>query len=121
MLPNPNLHVRGQVSPVFWSDFGSWSCHRLDFSAAAANNASMARVVIEGLSKVFGGAGGQSVRAVDRASLTVEDKELLVLVGPSACGKTTTLRLIAGLEEPDQGTISIDGQIVNGRAPKERD
>ena len=53
--------------------------------------------------------------------LVVEDKELLALVGPSGCGKTTTLRLIAGLEEPTAGTISINGQAVNGLPPKDRD
>jgi len=53
--------------------------------------------------------------------LAVEEKELLVLVGPSGCGKTTLLRLIAGLEEPDSGTISIGGRIVNDVSPKDRD
>jgi multiple sugar transport system ATP-binding protein len=81
----------------------------------------MARVVLEHLTKVFKGPRGESVRAVDKVSLTVEDKELLVLVGPSGCGKTTTLRLIAGLEEPTEGRISIDGQVVNGVPPRDRD
>ena len=72
----------------------------------------MARVVIEGLTKVFQGPNGETIRAVDHVNLTVEDKELLVLVGPSGCGKTTLLRLIAGLEDPGEGTISIGGQIV---------
>ena len=63
----------------------------------------MAQVVLEHLTKVFQGPGGESVRAVDNACLVVEDKELLVLVGPSGCGKTTTLRMIAGLEEPTAG------------------
>ena len=80
----------------------------------------MARVVLEHLTKVFRGPGGEAIRAVDDASLTVEDKELLVLVGPSGCGKTTTLRLIAGLEEVTAGSVSIDGQIVNDVAPKDR-
>ena len=73
----------------------------------------MAQVVLERLTKVFQGPGGERVRAVDDLGLVVEDKELLVLVGPSGCGKTTTLRLIAGLEEPTAGTISINGQVVN--------
>ena len=81
----------------------------------------MARVVLEHLTKVFPGPRGGSIRAVDDASLTIEDKELLVLVGPSGCGKTTTLRLIAGLEEVTEGKISIDGQVVNKVAPKDRD
>ena len=81
----------------------------------------MAQVVLEHLTKVFQGPGGEKVRAVDDACLVVEDKELLVLVGPSGCGKTTTLRLIAGLEDPTTGTIRINGEVVNRLPPKERD
>jgi len=81
----------------------------------------MARVVLENLTKSFKGSRQETVDAVRDLNLTVEDKELLVLVGPSGCGKTTTLRLIAGLEEVSNGTISIDGQVVNDIAPKERD
>jgi multiple sugar transport system ATP-binding protein len=60
------------------------------------------------LTKRFG-----NVTAVDQASLDVEAGEFLVIVGESGCGKTTTLRLIAGLEEPDSGTIFIGGAPVN--------
>jgi ABC-type sugar transport system ATPase subunit len=60
------------------------------------------------LTKRFG-----SVTAVDHASLDVEAGEFLVIVGESGCGKTTTLRLIAGLEQPDTGTIFIGGAPVN--------
>jgi len=81
----------------------------------------MAQVVLDHLTKVFQGPGGENIRAVDDACLVVEDKELLVLVGPSGCGKTTTLRLIAGLEEPTAGTISVNGQVVNTLPPKDRD
>ena len=81
----------------------------------------MARVVLDHLSKAFRGPRGESIRAVDNAAFTVEDGELFVLLGPSGCGKTTTLRLIAGLEEVSAGTISIDGQIVNHVAPRNRD
>jgi ABC-type sugar transport system ATPase subunit len=60
------------------------------------------------LTKRFG-----SVTAVDQASLDVEAGEFLVIVGESGCGKTTTLRLIAGLEQPDSGTIFIGGAPAN--------
>jgi ABC-type sugar transport system ATPase subunit len=53
------------------------------------------------------------VIAVDQASLDIEAGEFLVIVGESGCGKTTTLRLIAGLEQPDSGTIFISGAPVN--------
>src|SRR4051812_574717 len=80
----------------------------------------MARVVLEGLTKVFRCAKGKTVCAVDRANLTVEAGEFLVLVGPSGCGKSTSLRMIAGLEEVTSGTISIDGEVVNDVPPKDR-
>jgi multiple sugar transport system ATP-binding protein len=54
-------------------------------------------------------------------NLEVADKELLVITGPSGSGKTTTLRLIAGLEEPSSGTVSMDGEVINERKPHERD
>ena len=81
----------------------------------------MARVVIEHLSKTYGGPKGEGIRAVDDLSLIVEDHESFVLVGPSGCGKTTALRLIAGLEEPIAGRIVFDGQEVTHWPPKDRD
>ncbi|MBM4167681.1 MAG: sn-glycerol-3-phosphate ABC transporter ATP-binding protein UgpC [Ignavibacteria bacterium] len=77
----------------------------------------MASVRLENVKKVFD--GGHV--AVHSMSLDIEDRELVVLVGPSGCGKSTTLRMVAGLEEATEGTISIDGQIVNDVAPKDRD
>jgi multiple sugar transport system ATP-binding protein len=81
----------------------------------------MAKVVIENLLKIFPEKNGPGVRAVNDISLVVEDREFMVLVGPSGCGKSTTLRMIAGLEEASQGTITIDGRIVNDVLPKDRD
>ena len=49
-------------------------------------------------------------RAVDNLSFSVEEGEILVIVGASGCGKTTTLRAIAGLDVPTSGTIRIDGE-----------
>lgn len=103
----------------FLNDFQAQSA--LDIRRFALKNVSMARVVVKNLSKIFNGPKGESIRAVNEISLTVEDKEFLVLVGPSGCGKSSTLRMIAGLDEITSGTISIDGQVVNEVAPKDRD
>src|SRR6185503_4953591 len=82
---------------------------------------SMARLVLDQLTKIYRAHNGESVTAVRDLNLTVADKELLVIRGPSGSGKTTTLRLIAGLEEPSRGTISMDREMINERKPHERD
>ncbi len=60
------------------------------------------------------------IEVIHSLNLDIKDKEFLVLVGPSGCGKSTLLRMVAGLEEISQGTISINGKIVNDIAPKDR-
>jgi len=63
----------------------------------------------------------KGVVAVQAFSLDIADKEFIVLVGPSGCGKSTTLRMIAGLEDISEGDLYIDGELMNGVAPKDRD
>src|SRR6266566_9182013 len=58
---------------------------------------------------------------VHGVSCAVGDGELVVVVGPSGCGKSTLLRMVAGLEAISAGTVAIDGRIVNGVEPKDRD
>jgi multiple sugar transport system ATP-binding protein len=65
--------------------------------------------------------GSPEVRAVDKLQLDVEDGEFLVLVGPSGSGKSTALRMLAGLEEIDEGSIAIGGNDVTRVQPKDRD
>lgn len=65
-------------------------------------------IVLQDVNKSFG-----SVRAVERVSLTINDESQQVLFGPSGCGKTTLLRLIAGLETPDEGQIHLDQRLVS--------
>jgi ABC-type sugar transport system ATPase subunit len=77
----------------------------------------MAEVALQHLSRVY----PNGVRALSDLSLTVADGELFVLVGPSGSGKTTSLRLIAGLDEPTAGGVHIAGRPVNALPPRSRD
>jgi multiple sugar transport system ATP-binding protein len=81
----------------------------------------MAKVVIENLVKIYPGEKSKDIKVVHGINLEIHDREFMVLVGPSGCGKSTTLRMIAGLEEISEGTISIDGRVVNNVLPKDRD
>ncbi|MGE5328154.1 MAG: ABC transporter ATP-binding protein [Deltaproteobacteria bacterium] len=76
----------------------------------------MPGIRLEQVSKVFPG-GNQAVKDI---MLEVKNEELLVLTGPSDCGKSTLLRLIAGLDELTSGEIYIDGQLANFTDPIER-
>ena len=75
---------------------------------------------IDHVSKKFHGLGGIR-EAVRDVTLAAEDGEFVVLLGPSGCGKTTLLRMIAGLERPDQGTIRLAGQDITNLEPRRRD
>ncbi|SDG97311.1 multiple sugar transport system ATP-binding protein [Lentzea fradiae] len=79
----------------------------------------MAEVSYVKASRIF--PGNPPVRAVDELSLEVSDGEFLVLVGPSGSGKSTALRMLAGLEDVDEGAIHIGGKDVTNVPPKGRD
>jgi ABC-type sugar transport system ATPase subunit len=76
----------------------------------------MAQISLKGVRKEF----GQTV-AVKDVNVDIKDGEFLVFVGPFGCGKTTMLRMIAGLESLTDGEITIGGRIVNEMSPGERD
>jgi len=76
----------------------------------------MAEVVLKGVSKTFGDTVG--VAGID---MTIPDGAFVVLLGPTGAGKTTTLRLISGLETMDAGQITIGGRDVKGETPAQRD
>jgi multiple sugar transport system ATP-binding protein len=76
----------------------------------------MASVSIKEVTKTFG-----PTTAVDRMGLEVADGEFFVMLGPSGAGKTTTLRLIAGLEQPDTGAVNLGGEDVTQVPPSHRD
>ncbi|WP_434522853.1 ABC transporter ATP-binding protein [Halorubrum sp. AS12] len=92
-------------------------------SAASDDDANAAADPVLSLSDVTKAFGPET--AVEDVSLDVRSGELLTFLGPSGCGKTTTLRTIAGLEEPTEGRISIDGDVVAGDEafvpPEQRD
>jgi len=76
----------------------------------------MADVKLVSLTKTFG-----SITAVDNMRLEIRDKEFFVLLGPTGAGKTTTLRLVAGLEKQDKGEVHIDNILVDDYSPALRD
>ncbi len=76
----------------------------------------MAEIRLEHVSKSF-----DRKFAIQDLTLDVQDRELLVLLGPTGAGKTTTLRCVAGLEKPESGHIYVDGQCIDDWTPAERD
>jgi len=82
----------------------------------SAKIASAVDVRLLGVRKTYG-----DVAAVDGVDLEVEAGEFFTMLGPSGSGKTTTLRLIAGFEQPDEGRIELKGVDVTGRPPYQRD
>jgi len=75
------------------------------------------QIELVGVRKVF----GDSIVAVDGADLTVDDGELFAILGPSGSGKTTVLRMIAGFEQPTEGTIRLGGVDVTALPARRRD
>lgn len=76
----------------------------------------MAELKLTGVRKTYGNA----IDVLKDINLEIEQGELVVFVGPSGCGKSTLLRMIAGLEKISDGTLEIDGQVVNDIPPAER-
>jgi ABC-type sugar transport system ATPase subunit len=76
----------------------------------------MSSITIQNLTKRFG-----ATIAVDDLTLHIEDREFVVIVGPTGAGKTTTLRCVAGLETPDKGSILLDSRNVTRVSPAARD
>jgi multiple sugar transport system ATP-binding protein len=78
----------------------------------------MATVSFKGATRIY---PGNPVPAVSKLDLDIADSEFMVLVGPSGSGKSTALRMLAGLEEVNEGSIYIGDREVTHRPPKERD
>ena len=77
----------------------------------------MASLSLKGIEKKY----QNGFHAVKNFNLDIADKEFIIFVGPSGCGKSTTLRMIAGLEDITDGTLEIDGKVMNDVEPKDRD
>ena len=75
----------------------------------------MAEVTLQGITKAFG-----PVTALDDVTMTIPDGSFVVLLGPTGAGKTTTLRLISGLDRPDRGEVLIGRRPVTGLIPAQR-
>lgn len=80
----------------------------------------MATLTLDAVSKIYGSRLVRPIRAVDAVSLSLRDGELVGLLGSSGCGKTSTLRMIAGFETVSEGTIRIGERVVNTLSPAER-
>ncbi len=75
------------------------------------------KIVCEGVSKTFIQKGTQRVPVLDTIDLAVEENEFVVILGPGQSGKSTLLRIIAGLETPSTGRVLLDGREVTGPGP----
>lgn len=77
-------------------------------------DASSAKLVVDGVTKRFSLGKGREVQAIAEASFTVEENEICTILGSSGCGKSTVLRMMAGLEAPTTGELRLDGNAITG-------
>jgi multiple sugar transport system ATP-binding protein len=80
----------------------------------------MAALVLDQLTKVYRSRGKPPVLAVDKVDLAANDGEIVALLGSSGCGKTSTLRMIAGFEDVSSGSIRVGDRPIHALLPKER-
>lgn len=80
----------------------------------------MATLNLEEVTKVYRRRGAEPVRAVDAVSMAIDDGEIVALLGSSGCGKTSTLRMIAGFESVTDGTIRVGEKAIQGLRPADR-
>ena len=74
----------------------------------------MAAIELRNVTKKFATADGGTYTAIQDLSLTVEDGQFCAVVGPTGCGKSTTLTLVSGLERPSRGEAFVHGEQVDG-------
>lgn len=83
--------------------------YRLNFRSDKVTSAHSTRVRVDGVAKTYG-----ELPVLEDVSLTIGSGEFVSLVGPSGCGKSTVLEMVGGLKSADQGTVTIDGEVVTG-------
>jgi NitT/TauT family transport system ATP-binding protein len=88
--------------------------HRPQESAGSSGTGTPARIDIVGLTKRFLTPKGETFTAIRDVSLTVEPGQFCAIVGPTGCGKSTTLAQVSGLEHPSAGSVSVGGRLVEG-------
>src|SRR4051812_34940773 len=90
--------------------------NRLALRGCASSHRRMVAIGLDGVTKVF----ADTVTAVDDLDLEVADGEFVALLGPTGSGKTTVLRIIAGLETADRGQVRLGGRDMDGAPPRDR-
>src|SRR3569833_1025398 len=101
------------------------SCCSMRLQARASADRSiesriMATLLLDNDTKVYRPRGKAPVEAEKRVRLDVKDGEIVALLGSSGCGKSSMLRMIAGVEDVTEGAIRIDGKEIHRLAPAER-
>jgi len=86
-----------------------------EVSAERAWRVKMPKIALNSISKSFG-----DVKVLDNLNFDVREKELMVVLGATGCGKTTTLNIVAGLTKQDSGDVYINGRLVNETPPERR-
>src|SRR5579864_5162344 len=76
----------------------------------------MGSIRFSNVTKVFG-RNSAGIKAIDDINLEIAEKEFVAIVGPSGCGKTTCLRIVAGFEQPTNGTVAVNNRKVTGPGP----
>jgi sulfonate transport system ATP-binding protein len=92
----------------------SYGTSQQDKTGVVPNASSNPCLEVRNVTRVFADQAGEDLLVLDHFSLTVEKSEIVGIVGPSGCGKSTLLRLLAGLDEPEDGTLLYNDELVVG-------
>ena len=106
--------VSGTISKTLKDDtfHGCWRWAKLSAGSSAQGSDEASSLRLRDVSKLFNSADGGTVLAVDRVSLSVAAGEMVSLIGQSGCGKSTVLRMIAGLEQPTSGEVRVGNEVI---------